>query len=138
MNAIRIDSQTKERSFMNLTLSDSNVVKQLILHRSKVDITYNANVNGDIYKSNDIYGINQELIALYVSLDAVIKKCNFKAKQIKFLELLFKGNTIRDICSLEDNDFNVVISAYKMLNRIVEKIVKTNNDSCGSFIKNKL
>lgn len=128
MGVVKVDTHNKERSFTSLTLSDNNVVKQLILHRNKVDITYNV---------NDVFEINQELVALYASLDKVIEECEFKPKQKEFLELLFNGNSIRDICSLEDNDFNVVVSAYKMLDRIVKKIVKTNNDDWGSFIKNK-
>jgi hypothetical protein len=125
LGAVSIDVRRKEREYENLTLSDKNVVKYLILYRSKVDVSYNANTNIDIEKAGDIFDFNQELIALYSSLDITIKLCDFKQKQMKLLELLFEGNKIHDICNM---DIGYKKSAtYDLFDRMVDKIVEVNN-----------
>lgn len=126
MGAVSIDVRRKEREYENLTLSDKNVVKYLILYRSKVDVSYNANTNIDIEKAGDIFDFNQELIALYSSLDITIKLCNFKQKQMKLLELLFEGNKIHDICNMDIGYKKS--STYDLFDRIVDKIVEVNNN----------
>lgn len=125
MGAVSIDVRRKEREYENLTLSDKNVVKYLILYRSKVDVSYNANTNIDIEKAGDIFDFNQELIALYSSLDITIKLCNFKQKQMKLLELLFEGNKIHDICNMDIGYKKS--AAYDLFDRMVDKIVEVNN-----------
>lgn len=127
MGANTYDSHKREREFQSLTLSDENVVKYLILHRSKVDATYGIENNININQAGDTFELNQELIALYASLDVTIEKCKFKEKQTKLLELLYEGNTIQDIVVM---DVGYKKSAtYDLLDRMVSKIVKANNDS---------
>ena len=125
MGAFSVDISKKEREYESLTLSDNNVVKYLILYRSKVDVIHSVNTNTNIERAGDSFEFNQELIALYVSLDTTIDKCNFKEKQVKLLELIFEGNTIHDICKM---DIGYKRSAtYDLFDRMISKIVTVNH-----------
>lgn len=126
MGSVAVDTQKREREFKQLTLSDRNVVKYLIMHRSSVDISYYANFNVDITQAGDVFELNQELIALYSSLDVVIEKCNFKDKQSELLRLIFDGNTLQDICATNKNYKKS--ATYDLLERMVDKITKKNNE----------
>lgn len=125
MGAVSVDVHKKERDYQDLTLSDKNVVKYLILYRSKVDVVYSANTNINIEQAGDIYEFNQELIALYASLDVTIELCRFKEKQSKLLELIFEGHTLHDICNM---DIGYKKSAtYDLFDRMVNKVVEAND-----------
>jgi hypothetical protein len=125
LGAVAIDIHKQEREFEHLTLSDENVVKYLIEFRSKVDVGYGAETNININQAGDMFDFNQELICLYASLDETIKKCNFKEKQSKLLELIFDGNTLRDICKM--NIGYRQSATYDLFDRMVKRIVTTNN-----------
>lgn len=125
MGSVSIDIHKQERDFENLTLSDENVVKYLILYRNKVDVNYGASTNINIDRAGDTFEFNQELICLYLSLDTTIEKCKFKQRQIKLLELIFEGNTMQDICKM---DIGYKKSAtYDLFARMITKIVKVND-----------
>lgn len=126
MGAVGIDIHRREREYEQLTLSDENVVKYLILYRSKVDVTYGANININIYQAGDIFEFNQELISLYTSLDILISNIKIKDKDQEFLRLIFEGNEITDIIKLYNFPQK---TAYRTLTRIVDKIVEANHDS---------
>lgn len=133
LGASSVDVHKKEREYRDLTLSDINVVKYLILYRSKVDVLYNTNVNIDIEQAGDFFDFNQELIALYASLDVTVELCKFKQKQSRLLELVFEGYTIQDICKM---DIGYKSSAtYDLFDRMVNKIVLTNNRIWKESIK---
>jgi hypothetical protein len=125
LGAVSIDVHKKERDFKHLTLSDANVVKYLILFRSKVDVGYNATTNIDINQAGDLTEMNQELIALYSSLDEIVKKSALTKKQSAILEMLYEGNTIKDISELTSINR---VSTYRVLDRIVGKVVEANNE----------
>lgn len=125
MGAVSVDIHRGEREFKNLTLSDENVVKYLIQYRSKVDLLYSANMNINIEQAGDMFEFNQELIALYASLDSIISECRFKEKQLLLLELLFEGNTLSDICRMKKGFKKS--ATYDLLSRMVAKIVMVNN-----------
>jgi len=125
LGSVSIDIHKNEREFEHLTLSDENVVKYLILYRSKVDVSYQASININIDQAGDLFEFNQELIVLYASLDNTIKHTKLTKRQEKLLEILFEGNTTQDageILGLKRN------STFEMLDRIVCKIVETNNE----------
>lgn len=126
MGAVSIDIHKKERDFKLLTLADENVVKYLILFRDKVDLSYGANVNINIYQAGDFYEFNTELMCLYASLDKTVKECNFKKKSSLLLELLYEGNTLQDICKM--NIGFVRSATYDLFDRIIKKIVSVNNE----------
>lgn len=119
-----MDIRRKERDFDNVTLSDTNVVKYLILYRSKVDVSYGASINIDINQAGDTFEFNQQLIALYASLDKVVEQCKFKKKQKELLRLIYEGNTLHDICSM--NIGYKRSATYDLFDRMVAKIVKIN------------
>ncbi|UUV46163.1 transcriptional regulator [Bacillus phage vB_BanS-Thrax2] len=125
LGSVAIDTKKKEREFENLTLSDENVVKYLILYRSKVDKSYGANTNIEINQAGDSFDFNQELTVLYASLDNVIEKASLTKKQTKLLEMLFEGHTINDTCELIGGSR---VSMYETLDRMVTRIVNANNE----------
>ena len=132
MGSVQIDLYKKEREYEHLTLSDENVVKYLILHRSSVDVGYGASININIYQAGDTLDFNQELICLYASLDNLIGKLKLKEKEEKLIELIFEGNTISDVV----NDYGYAKkTAYRLFNRIVEKIVEENYKDWRKVVK---
>jgi hypothetical protein len=126
LGAVSVDVHKQEREYINLTLSDENVVKYLITYRSKVDVSYGANTNININQAGDTFEFNQELIALYASLDMLIESISFKEKDEEFLKLVFEGNSISDIIELYDYPRK---TAYRTLDRIVSKIVDENDEN---------
>lgn len=123
MGSVGIDLYKKEREYENLNLSDKEVVKYLILFRNKLDTTYDVGMNININQAGEFFDFNQELIVLYASLDDTIKQCEFDEKYIKFLDLIFIGNSIMDIV----NHYNLPKkTAYRMLEKIVDDIVEQN------------
>jgi len=125
LGAVSVDTHKREREWMNLTLSDEHAVKYLILYRSKVDVVYSVNININISEAGDTFEFNQELIALYASLDDTIEECKFKEKQSKLLELIFEGHTLQDIIKMEVGFKSS--ATYDLLDRMVAKIVSINN-----------
>ncbi len=125
----------KDREYADLTLSDRNVVKYLILYRSKVDVSYNVNNNIDIKQAGDIFEFNQELIALYSSLDITIGKCNFKEKQLTLLRFIFEGNTIHDVCNM--NIGYTRSATYELFNRMLDRILLENYKLWANSMKSQ-
>lgn len=123
MGALSIDLHKKEREYECLSLSDKNVVKYLLLYRSKLDFSYGISNNINIYQSGDTTNFNQELIVLYSSLDNLIARLKLKEKDKKFLDLIFEGYEISDIISLHNYPHR---TAYRTIDRIVDKIIEIN------------
>lgn len=125
MGSVSIDLHKKERDYKNLTLSDENVVKYLITYRSKIDVTYGANININMNQAGDVFEFNQEVIALYASLDMTTEDCRLTQKQSKLITLLYEGNTVSDVTDILNTDR---VSVKEMLDRIICKIVEKNNE----------
>jgi hypothetical protein len=125
LGAVSVDIHKQEREYENLTLSDDNVVRYLILYRNKVDVSYGANTNININFAGDMFEFNQELICLYASLDETVKEAKLTERQTKLLELLYEGNTVKDASEILELKRN---SVFEMLDRIVNRIVSTNNE----------
>lgn len=125
MGSVSVDIHKQEREFRNLTLSDRDVVKYLILYRNKVDTTYGTSININMYQAGDTFEFNQELISLYASLDKLIQKISLNEKEVKFLELIFDGNTVADVFKVHKHYPQK--TAYRVLERIVESIVEQNH-----------
>lgn len=124
MGAVTVDTKKSERPFEQLTLSDINVVKYLILHRSTVDIAYGKTSNVNISQAGDLFEFNQELVCLYISLDDCINKIGLNEKETALLELIFEGNTIADVINV--HELYAKKTAYRTLNRIIDNIVEMN------------
>lgn len=131
MGSVSIDVHKQEREFKELTLSDENVVRYLILFRSKVDKTYGVESHNNIYSASETFSFNQELVALYASLDKAIEKIKIKEKDEKMLKLLFEGYTLKDISEVHGY---VRMTAYNTLDRIVRKIVEENKKDWMRFV----
>lgn len=136
MGVVGLDIKKKEREFEPLTLSDENVVKYLILYRSKIDPNYGASINLNIYEAGDTFEFNTELIALYASLDKTIEKCRFKEKELRFLNLLFGGYTIRDV--IKRFKLYRRMTAHRTFNRIIKRIIEVNHQEWKKCINNTI
>lgn len=134
MGAVSVDIHKKEREYKHLTLSDENVVKYLLLYRSGIDVNYGANININISEAGDMFEFNQELISLYASLDALLGKIKLKENESKLLELIFEGNTIADVIKHHDYPKK---TAYRIVDRIVDKIVVENNSGWREVMEKK-
>lgn len=119
-----MDIHKQGRDYENLTLSDENVVKYLILYRNKVDVGYGANTNININSAGDMFEFNQELICLYASLDQTIEQVGFNEKELEFLRLIFEGNTIADVINV--HNLYPKKTAYRTLERIINSVVERN------------
>lgn len=131
MGAVAIDVHKQEREFKELTLSDENVVRYLILSRNELDKTYGVENTLDVYTASDTFTFNQELVVLYASLDKVLEKITLKEKDKRFLELIFEGNTIADVTNLYGYGHQ---TAYNTLNRIVSKVLIENKKDWMRFV----
>ena len=125
VGAVSIDVYKKEKEYRHLTLSDGNVVRYIMEFRSQVDVTYGASTNIDINVAGDMMDFNVELIALYASLDHILARITMKEKDRLFLDLLFQGNKVGDIIKYHNYPR---MTAYRILERIVEKVVEINKD----------
>lgn len=132
MGAVSVDIHRGEREYNHFNLSDENVVKHLILHRSSVDVSYGTKTNPDINKAGDTFEFNQELICLYASLDNLITNINLKEREEILLRLIFDGNTIADV--VNHHNFPKK-TAYRIFNKIVDNIVKENYEDWSKMIK---
>jgi hypothetical protein len=97
MGVVKIDIHKSERNFKNLSLSDTNVVKWLILYRDKIDLYYGEKTDNFYNHAGNVKELNAELVNLFVCLDDLIDKCKFKEEQLALLKLLFMGYTFKDI-----------------------------------------
>ena len=131
---MQVDIYKKEREYKHLTLSDENVVKYLILYRSSVDVSYGANTNVNINQAGDMFELNQELICLYASLDSVIERLHLKDREKELIGLVFDGNNMSDVIKYYNYPQK---TAYRILNRVVDKIVELNYEDWKNTVKEK-
>jgi uncharacterized protein YerC len=94
---VKVDLHKNERDFGILNLSDVNVIKWLILYRDKIDLYFGEKTDNFYNHAGNVKDLNKELINLYVCLDDLITKCEFKEEQLALLKLLFMGYTFKDI-----------------------------------------
>ena len=120
---------------MNFSLSDEAVVKYLILARHKLDPTYNSIANVDIHIAGDTFELNQELIAIYVSLDRLIENAKLKPKEMQILKLIFQGCSFGKIQN--ELGFNRLATVYENFSRIAKRIVRQNNKEWRDFINKR-
>lgn len=111
------------KSLLLISLSDEDIVKRLILSRVYI---YSENTLNHINYNAEFGSMNEDLIALYISLDDLINRCNFNDRQLRLLELLFDGYSIYDIHNM---DIGFGRSAtYDLFNRIVKRITDKNKE----------
>lgn len=134
LGSVQVDIYRKEREYEHLTLSDENVVKYLILYRSNVDVSYGANINVNINQAGDMFDFNQELICLYASLDNIIKRLDLKDKDKELIDLVFNGNTISDVVNGHGYARK---TAYRIFNKVVDKIIELNYKDWKRTVKEK-
>ncbi|MGG1146956.1 hypothetical protein [Bacillus wiedmannii] len=80
--------------------------------------------------------LNQELVALYASLETLIKKCNFNERQMMLIDLVSRGYSFADIGRMETGVDES--SARKMLNTIYKSIAKENELEWKKYINHTI
>lgn len=120
LGSVKVDVHKYGSYLHYLTLSDINVVELLIRFRDKIDIYYKREVCGTLGD------INEEVIALYVDLDNLIKQCDFDDMQLRIIDLLQRGYNYHSIAQM------FALSDVAIKNRfdvICRKIVKKHTDN---------
>jgi hypothetical protein len=126
MGMCKIDVDKAGRPYEQITFSDVTCIKGLIKLRSKLDgFTNAAHVNAsNWFKAMDsasdyVGGMNQELIAVFVTLDEYIKKANLNVKQRHIVSGLMSGYTEQDLAEeWGTNSRNVASVLDTVANRI--------------------
>lgn len=80
--------------------------------------------------------LNQELVALYASLETLIKKCNFNERQMMLIDLVSRGYSFADIGRMETGVDES--GARKMLNTIYKSIAKENELEWKKYINHTI
>lgn len=125
MGASKVDIYKSQRQFEQITLSDQNVVKWLIMYRDKVDIYYGANTDNFYNNAGNVKELNQALINIYADLDKLIEKCNLTEEQRALIHLLSIGYTFKDI---EETSENVTAqNAKRRFDSICKSLTKEND-----------
>jgi len=126
-----------ESIYSNVNLSDTDVVKFLLLSRYSLDNYYNEQSN-DYFDVAGVTGIvDQELMSLFASLDEIIKKLELTKRQIAILKLLECGFTFSDIGKNNSTKMRRE-SAVKSFNAICAKIVQENDSKWKQTVKKGL
>ncbi|NBI28614.1 hypothetical protein ERL59_06565 [Chengkuizengella sp. YPA3-1-1] len=106
-----------------MNLSDTNVVKWLILFRDKIDIYYKSNNDNFYINAGNVKEVNQELLNTYIYLDQLIIVSDLTEKQKALIELFYEGFTYRDIAYYTKTTAQRI---ERRLKSICTKICKTN------------
>lgn len=116
----------RERIYQQMTLSDINVIKFLILYRSKIDKTYKMKQNYHPDQAGDSYDFNTELLCLYADLEELMKETDLTSEQLDIINYLERGYTYLDIADIlgESSAEGVELR----FNTICKAIQKTNYD----------
>lgn len=110
--------------FEAVSFSDFDCVKGLIKHRGTVDIYRGIKRNDHPNHAGDIRPMDSELIAIFVSLDSLIDRCELNVKQRYIIERIMDGWTEQDLANKFKQDVNGIT---KTLNTICKRIVNLNN-----------
>ena len=137
MGMVKIDTHKGEYFYQYLTLSDPDVIKLLIKYRYKYDPYYMMEQERHFDMAGDVKPVNQEAIALYASLDEIIKKCRFKNRQLDLIRYVEMGYEFNEI-EKRDKRFPRN-SAGRAFNKVIKKIKEMNDYEWKLYIyKNKL
>jgi len=112
----------KDLVLQPFVLNDISVVELLIEYRYKYDDNLFLE-NGSMFYVTGVKSINQEVVATYLSLDRLIKLCNFTEQQLLLIKMTEQGYTHREIGQAVGIEFQNV---KKALTTIYKAIVKEN------------
>jgi len=124
LGKVSVDVYKHEMKYKQFSLSDKKVIKYLIFCRSEIDMTYGVSNVIDFKTASEVSELNQELIALYSSLDNIISKAQLNDEENKLLLMLFDGYSIMDIIEMGIMERN---KAYRRFHSVVDKIKKQND-----------
>ena len=117
-----------------LSLSDVNVIENLIRHRSTFDGSYAMKKFecNNPYISNGCPQFSEPIEVMYLDLEALIAEINFDAKSKFILKALMLGYNDKDLSeSLKIEPLNV----KKRVKTICEKIKTKNDEKWYEFIE---
>lgn len=130
IGSVKVDIHKAERQFEIITFSDVDCIKGLIKYRSLVD-KYRGAEHGVVssihthFDTASVTGnVNQELIAVYVTLDELLAKCNLNVKQRYIIQKLMDGYNEYDLAEQFKCDARNIAST---LNTVCNRIKKIND-----------
>lgn len=140
MGSVKVDVHKSDRPYEFVSFSDIECIKGLITKRAYIDgcvdvehvtasnwkKSFGENSIG--YASDYIGDVNQEIIAIYATLDEYIKRIKLTDKQKFLLEKIMIGYSYRDIYDVygydiknTNRDINIICRKIKYLNDILWK-----------------
>lgn len=124
LGSVKVDLHGKEMFYKDLTLSDESVLQLLIEYRYKYDTYLHNETNYVFSEAGDVAHVNQELIALYASIDQLIKQCKFSNEQLKIIKRFEHGYTMQEMA--DSLGLGTASNARRRFKSIIKKMVSTN------------
>lgn len=124
MGKCRVDIHKEERQYHNISFSDIDVIKGLLLFRHKLDLFNRYGEDPNQMDAAYWKNVNQEAIVLYADLDVLISKCNFSPSQMAVLNLIGYGFEFDDISDYVGIEVKRIRSIF---NSCCKRILQHNN-----------
>ncbi|WP_144509946.1 hypothetical protein [Bacillus sp. FJAT-22090] len=124
MSGMKLDLNSKDLFYRDLTISDVNVVRLLIEFRYKYDNYLYSVSNNAFDVAGEVQGVNTEMLLTYAALDETIKECNLSEEQMKIIELYEHGLTHQEIAI--ELGMGSKENIKKRINTICKEVVKQN------------
>ncbi len=126
MGACSVDIHLRERQYQIVNLSDPNVIKWLIEYQDRVNPYFDTSTDNNYDVAGNAQHLNQELVAMYASLEKLIKDSNLDERQLTLIDLVSRGYGFTDIVEL---DIDLIMQAmYRLLlDTVYSTIAKTND-----------
>ncbi|MDO6628686.1 hypothetical protein CON15_19940 [Bacillus cereus] len=126
MGACSVDIHLRERQYQIVNLSDPNVIKWLIEYQDRVNPYFDTSTDNNYDVAGNAQHLNQELVAMYASLEKLIKDSNLDERQLTLIDLVSRGYGFTDIVEL-DIGFNYASNVQAALDTVYSTIAKTND-----------
>lgn len=122
------------QEWYKMSLSDPNVISQLIKNRSRLDACYLLKK----YATLNPFGTNgtpmfaEPIAVMYLDLDALIAKCRFNMTQLFIVKRMMLGYTEADIAYTLETTSSTI---RKRLDRIISDIQAQNEADWRDYIE---
>ena len=126
MGAVKVDIHKNFNKWNSITFSDELTIKGLLKNRIYYDELYSSKITGVA----DYHNFIEDVFLLYLDLDRLIKRCNFRKEQIIAIDMLQQGYIEKEIgerLGITQESVN------SMLSTISKSIVSENN---WNYLKN--
>lgn len=110
-------------TFDYVTFSDTHVLEKLLRNRHRLDVAFSQREVGEDGAAAMIF--NEQILATYISLDAMIKKAHLTPPQMTVVTQVMRGWTGADIAEYYNISPQAVSEHFK---KAVKRIVIANNE----------